>query len=142
MDDFNVNQEFQIKNLGLAIAATSHISRIDIITPLSKNIHQAVVIPGRFEKIEVGKLKSYLSKDNELYLDGSHNPDAAKNINISLEGLNEKKDLCMIIGMLNTKDPLNYVREFSNIKLIKTIEIPGEESSLTSKSCTLKTFSS
>ena len=39
----------------------------------------------------------------------------------------------MIIGMLNTKDPLNYVREFSNIKLIKTIEIPGEENSLTSK---------
>ena len=39
----------------------------------------------------------------------------------------------MIIGMLNTKDPLNYVREFSNIKLIKTIEIPGEKNSLTAK---------
>ena len=133
IDDFNGNQEFQIKNLGLAIAATSLISGIDIITPLSKNIHQAVTFPGRFEKIEVGKLKSYLSKGNELYLDGSHNPDAAKNINISLEDLNERKDLCMIIGMLNTKDPLNYVREFSNIKLIKTIEIPGEENSLTAK---------
>ena len=55
IDDFNENQKFQIKNLGLAIAATSHISGIDIITPLSKNIHQAVSFPGRFEKIEVGK---------------------------------------------------------------------------------------
>ena len=66
-----------------------------------------------------------------MYLDGSHNPDAAKNINISLENLDGEKDLCIIIGMLNTKDPLNYIKEFSNIKLIKTIEIPGEENSLT-----------
>ena len=131
IDDFNESQEFQIKNLGLAIAATTHISGIDIITPLSKNIHQTVNFPGRFEKIKVGKLISYLSKNNELYLDGSHNPDAAKNINISLENLDEEKDLCIIIGMLNTKDPLNYIKEFSNIKLIKTIEIPGEENSLT-----------
>ena len=130
IDNFNENQEFQIKNLGLAIASTSQISGIDIITPLSKNIHQVVSFPGRFEKIEVGKLISYLSKNNELYLDGSHNPDAAKNINISLENLEEKKDLCIIIGMLNTKDPLNYVKEFLNVKLIKTIEIPGEENSL------------
>ena len=131
IDDFNESQEFQIKNLGLAIAATSQIPGIDIITPLRKNIHQVVTFPGRFEKIEVGKLMSYLSKNNELYLDGSHNPDAAKNINISLENLDEEKDLCIIIGMLNTKDPLNYIKEFSNIKLIKTIEIPGEENSLT-----------
>ena len=132
IDDFNDSQDFQIKNLGLAIAATSQISGIDIITPLSKNIHQTINFPGRFEKITVGKLMSYLSKNNELYLDGSHNPDAAKNINTCLEELENTKDLCIIIGMLNSKDPHNYVKEFSNVKLIKTIEIPGEENSLSS----------
>ena len=132
IDDFNESQDFQIKNLGLAIAATSQISGIDIITPLSKNIHQTINFPGRFEKITVGKLMSHLSKNNELYLDGSHNPDAAKNINACLEELENTKDLCIIIGMLNSKDPHNYVKEFSNVKLIKTIEIPGEENSLSS----------
>ena len=132
IDDFNESQDFQIKNLGLAIAATSQISGIDIITPLSKNIHQTINFPGRFEKITVGKLMSHLSKNNELYLDGSHNPDAAKNINTCLEELENTKDLCIIIGMLNSKDPHNYVKEFSNVKLIKTIEIPGEENSLSS----------
>lgn len=132
IDDFNDSQDFQIKNLGLAIAATSQISGIDIITPLSKNIHQTINFPGRFEKITVGKLMSHLSKNNELYLDGSHNPDAAKNINACLEKLDNTKDLCIIIGMLNSKDPHNYIKEFSNVKLIKTITIPGEENSLSS----------
>ena len=140
IDDFNDSQDFQIKNLGLAIAATSQISGIDIITPLSKNIHQTINFPGRFEKITVGKLMSHLSKNNELYLDGSHNPDAAKNINTCLEELENTKDLCIIIGMLNSKDPHNYVKEFSNIKLIKTIEIPGEENSLSSSELKDKLF--
>ena len=116
----------------MAIAATSQIYGIDLITPLSKNIHQTVNFPGRFEKITGGKLMSYLSKNNELYLDGSHNPDAAKNINACLEKLDNTKDLCIIIGMLNSKDPHNYIKEFSNVKLIKTITIPGEENSLSS----------
>ena len=34
--------------------------------------------------------------------------------------------------MLNSKDPHNYIKEFSNVKLIKTITIPGEENSLSS----------
>ena len=41
-----------------------------------------------------------------------------------------KKDLCIIIGMLNTKEPENYIKQFSNIKEIKTINIPDEENSI------------
>ena len=32
--------------------------------------------------------------------------------------------------MLNTKDPENYIKQFSNIKEIKTINIPDEENSI------------
>jgi dihydrofolate synthase/folylpolyglutamate synthase len=66
-----------------------------------------------------------------LYLDGSHNPDAAANINEALRSLSEKK-LCIVIGMLNTKNPAEYIQQFSDIESIHTISIPGEENTLDS----------
>ena len=87
--------------------------------------------PGRFEKLENNNLNNLISEQNELYLDGSHNPDAAANINEALRSLTEKK-LCIVIGMLNTKDPRKYIQQFSDIESIHTISIPGEENTLDS----------
>ena len=130
-DNFNNYSKFQVKNLGLAIATSLQLYNIDVKPFLENNLHQHVYFPGRFEKLKEGKLLSLINKDNELYLDGSHNSDAAHNINQSLISM-PQKDLCIIIGMLNSKDPHSYVKEFSNVKLIKTIEIPREENSLSS----------
>ena len=128
-DNFNNYSKFQVKNLGLAIATCLQLYRIDVNGFLKSNLHQVVYFPGRFEKIKEGQLFSLINKNNELYLDGSHNSDAACNINQSLISM-PKKDLCIIIGMLNTKDPENYIKQFSSIKEIKTINIPDEENSI------------
>ena len=128
-DNFSNYSRFQVKNLGLAIATCLQLYKIDVNGFLKSNLHQGVYFPGRFEKIKEGQLFSLINKNNELYLDGSHNSDAAYNINQSLISM-PKKDLCIIIGMLNTKDPENYIKQFSNIKEIKTINIPDEENSI------------
>ena len=128
-DNFINYSKFQLKNLGLAIATCLKLYKIDVKGFLKNNLHQHVYFPGRFEQIKKGKLFSLINKDSELYLDGSHNSDAAHNINQSLISM-PPKDLCIIIGMLNTKDPENYIKQFSNIKEIKTIKIPGEENSI------------
>ena len=128
-DNFSNYSKFQVKNLGLAIATCLQLYKIDVNGFLKSNLHQGVYFPGRFEKIKEGQLFSLINKNNELYLDGSHNSDAACNINQSLISM-PKKDLCIIIGMLNTKDPENYIKQFSNIKEIKTINIPDEENSI------------
>ena len=128
-DNFSNYSKFQVKNLGLAIATCLQLYKIDVNSFLKNNLHQSVYFPGRFEKIKEGQLFSLINKNNELYLDGSHNSDAACNINQSLISM-PKKDLCIIIGMLNTKDPENYIKQFSNIKEIKTINIPDEENSI------------
>jgi len=138
-DNFNNYSKFQVKNLGLAIATSLQLYNIDVKPFLENNLHQHVYFPGRFEKLKEGKLLSLINKDNELYLDGSHNSDAAHNINQSLISM-PQKDLCIIIGMLNSKDPHSYVKEFSNVKLIKTIEIPREENSLSSSELKDKLF--
>ena len=71
-----------------------------------------------------------LAADNELFLDGSHNTDAAFQLNKTLQNLTNKKDLIIVLGMINTKDPKSYIEQFDDIKEIKTITIPNEESAI------------
>jgi len=71
-----------------------------------------------------------LAADNELFLDGSHNTDAAFQLNKTLQNLTNKKDLIIVLGMINTKDPKSYIEQFEDIKEIKTITIPNEESAI------------
>lgn len=122
---------FQKKNLGLAMAAASKLTNIDINSFVSKNLHNKTYFPGRMEKISDGKLGSTIASTNELYLDGSHNEDAASNLNETINQLTNKK-LCIILGMINTKDPISYLSKFDKIDALTVITIPNEESAIDS----------
>ncbi len=122
---------FQKKNLGLALAAASKLTNIDIKSFVTKNLHNKTYFPGRMEKISDGKLGSTIASTNELYLDGSHNEDAASNLNETIKQLTNKK-LCIILGMINTKDPISYLSKFDKIDDLTVITIPNEESAIDS----------
>ena len=122
---------FQKKNLGLALAAASKLPNNDIRSFVSKNLHNKTYFPGRMEKISDGKLGSTIASTNELYLDGSHNEDAASNLNETINQLTNKK-LCIILGMINTKDPISYLSKFDKIDALTVITIPNEESAIDS----------
>ncbi len=131
-DNLYTQNVFQKKNLGLALATASKLPNIDIGSFVSKNLHNKTYFPGRMEKITDGKLGSTIAPTNELYLDGSHNEDAASNLNETINQLTNKK-LCIILGMINTKDPLNYLSKFDKIDALTVITIPNEESAIKSK---------
>ena len=130
-DKLNTHNVFQKKNLGLALAAASKLTNIDIKSFVSKNLHNKTYFPGRMEKISDGKLGSTIASTNELYLDGSHNEDAASNLNETIKQLTNKK-LCIILGMINTKDPISYLSKFDKIDALTVITIPNEESAIDS----------
>ncbi len=130
-DKLNTHNIFQKKNLGLALAAASKLPNIDINSFVSKNLHNKTYFPGRMEKISDGKLGSTIASTNELYLDGSHNEDAASNLNDTINQLTNKK-LCIILGMINTKDPISYLSKFDKIDALTVITIPNEESAIDS----------
>ena len=130
-DTLITHNVFQKKNLGLALAAASKLPNIDIKSFLSKNLHNKTYFPGRMEKISDGKLGSTIASTNELYLDGSHNEDAASNLNETINQLTNKK-LCIILGMINTKDPISYLSKFDKIDALTVITIPNEESAIDS----------
>ena len=130
-DNLYTHNVFQKKNLGLALAAASKLINIDIKSFVSKNLHNKTYFPGRMEKISDGKLGSTIASTNELYLDGSHNEDAASNLNETINQLTNKK-LCIILGMINTKDPISYLNKFDKIDALTVITIPNEESAIDS----------
>jgi len=130
-DTLITHNVFQKKNLGLALAAASKLPNIDIKSFVSKNLHNKTYFPGRMEKISDGKLGSTIASTNELYLDGSHNEDAASNLNETINQLTNKK-LCIILGMINTKDPISYLSKFDKIDALTVITIPNEESAIDS----------
>ena len=130
-DNLSTHNVFQKKNLGLALAAASKLPNINIKSFLSKNLHNKTYFPGRMEKISDGKLGSTIASTNELYLDGSHNEDAASNLNETINQLTNKK-LCIILGMINTKDPISYLSKFDKIDALTVITIPNEESAIDS----------
>lgn len=130
-DNLYTHNVFQKKNLGLALAAASKLPNINIKSFLSKNLHNKTYFPGRMEKISDGKLGSTIASTNELYLDGSHNEDAASNLNETINQLTNKK-LCIILGMINTKDPISYLSKFDKIDALTVITIPNEESAIDS----------
>ena len=130
-DSLDTQNVFQKKNLGLALAAASKLPNIDINSFVSKNLHNKTYFPGRMEKISDGKLGSTIASTNELYLDGSHNEDAASNLNETINQLTNKK-LCIILGMINTKDPISYLSKFDKIDALTVITIPNEESAIDS----------
>ena len=130
-DNLYTHNVFQKKNLGLALAAASKLPNIDINPFVSNNFHNKTYFPGRMEKISDGKLGSTIASTNELYLDGSHNEDAASNLNETINQLTNKK-LCIILGMINTKDPISYLSKFDKIDALTVITIPNEESAIDS----------
>ena len=130
-DNLYTHNVFQKKNLGLALAVASKLPNIDIKSFVSKNLHNKTYFPGRMEKISDGKLGSTIASTNELYLDGSHNEDAASNLNETINQLTNKK-LCIILGMINTKDPISYLSKFDKIDALTVITIPNEESAIDS----------
>ena len=130
LEPLKIHGDFQIYNLGLAIATVKQIEATKINDALIQNNHLEINLPGRVQQIRSGKYQAMISSENELFLDGSHNTDAAFQLNKTLQNLTNKKDLIIILGMINTKDPKSYIAQFKNIKEIKTITIPNEESAI------------
>ena len=84
---------------------------------------------GRLQKITKGKLLSYLSPSNSLWIDGGHEELSAIALTNWANKIKNRK-IYLIFGMLNTKNPKDFLKHFVNIATaIKTVSIPNQENS-------------
>jgi dihydrofolate synthase/folylpolyglutamate synthase len=129
--------DHQYDNAGLAIAALSVLPQ-----PLSSDAIAAglrtVDWPGRLQRLTTGPLAAMLGDKDELWLDGGHNDSAGQALAAQIERWRREdgahpKTLHVIVGMINTKKPEEFLRPFAPlIAGLHAVAVPNEPSSLMS----------
>ena len=125
----NLVGQFQIDNSATAVAAVRNLD-LDVTDENIKSGITKIKSIARLQEIKSGKLKN-LCKNNQLFVDGSHNPLGAKVLNDYLQTLKCKKHI--ILGMMANKDHEEYMSYFKNISSLTTIDIPNQPNSIKGK---------
>ena len=123
----NLTGEFQLENISTAIVTARQLKNYKITDEHIKNGITKIESIARLQEIKSGKLKNF-SKNNLLFVDGSHNPLGAKVLNEYLQSLNCNKHI--ILGMMANKDHNEYMSHFKNIKSLTTIDIPNQPNAI------------
>ena len=123
----NLLGEFQLENISTAIATIRQLNDFKITENQIKNGITKIESIARLQEIKFGKLKN-LVKNNQLFVDGSHNPLGAKALSHHLQSLNCKKHI--ILGMMANKDHNEYMSYFKNIETLTTIDIPNQPNAI------------
>ena len=123
----NLTGEFQLENVSTAIATVRQLIDYKITENHIKNGITKIESIARLQEIKSGKLKD-LVKNNQLFVDGSHNPLGARVLNQHLQSLNCNKHI--ILGMMANKDHNEYMGYFKNIKTLTTIDIPNQPNAI------------
>jgi len=123
----NLPGEFQLENISSAIATARQLTGYKITDDHIKSGITKIESIARLQEIKYGKLKN-LTKNNLLFIDGSHNPLGAKVLNKYLECLDCNKHI--ILGMMANKDHNEYMSYFKNIKSLTTIDIPNQSNAI------------
>ena len=125
----NLMGQFQIDNSATAVAAARNLN-LNITDENIKSGITKIKSIARLQEIKSGKLKN-LCKNNQLFVDGSHNPLGAKVLNDYLQTLKCKKHI--ILGMMANKDHEEYISYIKNISSLTTIDIPNQPNSIKGK---------
>jgi dihydrofolate synthase/folylpolyglutamate synthase len=123
----NLPGEFQLENVSTAIATARQLTDYKITDEHIKRGITKIESIARLQEIKSGKLKN-LIKNNQLFIDGSHNPLGAKVLNQYLQSLNCKKHI--ILGMMANKNHNEYMYYFKNIETLTTIDIPNQPNAI------------
>ncbi|MCT4685366.1 MAG: bifunctional folylpolyglutamate synthase/dihydrofolate synthase, partial [Roseicyclus sp.] len=116
----------QVENAGIALAALRTLGQPDAA-------HDAAMSnatwPARMQRLRRGPLTE-AAPDAELWLDGGHNPHAARAIAALLAGM-PARPTHLICGMLNTKDVTRYMEPLAQVaQSLHAVSIPGQTATL------------
>ena len=123
----NLLGDFQISNVSTAINLIRKLNQFNISEFHIKKAITKIKSEGRLQNITHGKLRSYVSKNNKILIDGAHNPLAAEAVVKYLEGFRKKNKIIMIIGMMANKDHKKFIEIFKyKIHSAITLDIPNQ----------------
>jgi len=123
----NLLGDFQVSNVSTAINAARNLNQFKITGNNIKKAITKIRSEGRLQLIKQGKLKKYISKNNEILIDGAHNPLAALVVNNFLKNFYSRKKIIMILGMMANKEHKEFIQIFKNsVHSIVALDIPNQ----------------
>jgi dihydrofolate synthase/folylpolyglutamate synthase len=118
----------QYSNAGTAIAALRRAG-LAVPTAAIETGLQTVQWPARLQRLTSGTLVGRAGTETELWVDGGHNAGAGAVIAEAMADLEERvpRPLVLIVGMLNTKDPVGFLRPFAGLaRRVVTVPVPSD----------------
>jgi len=119
----------QIGNAATAIRAVK-AAGYTVTEEIAEKAMLSVEWPGRLQRLTEGRLVERAPQGAEIWLDGGHNPGAGEVIAESMAAMEERqaRPLHLVIGMINTKDPIGFFRAFVDIAHnVYTVPITGSD---------------
>ncbi|MBI1262188.1 MAG: bifunctional folylpolyglutamate synthase/dihydrofolate synthase [Rhizobiales bacterium] len=124
----------QIDNAAIALCA---LRQTQALLPLDDEAFsramREVDWPARMQRLTEGPLVAQAGHENELWLDGGHNPAAGRALAHLLADLSQRetRPIVLIAGMLDTKDASGFFAPFAGLVAhVETITIPDAPASL------------
>jgi len=123
----NLTGDFQISNVSTAIATVRSLNQFKITNSHIKKSITKIRSEGRLQEITEGKLRNYVSKNNQILIDGAHNTLAASAIEKYLKNLNSGKKIIMLLGMMANKEHKEFIQIFKDrVHSIIALDIPNQ----------------
>ncbi len=119
----------QIGNAATAIRAVK-AAGYPVTEEVAEKAMLSVEWPGRLQRLTEGRLVERAPAGAEIWLDGGHNPGAGEVIAEAMAAMEERQSrpLHLVIGMINTKDPIGFFRAFVDIAHnVYTVPIHGSD---------------
>ncbi|MCZ8178689.1 MAG: bifunctional folylpolyglutamate synthase/dihydrofolate synthase [Rhizobium sp.] len=119
----------QIGNAATAIRAVK-AAGYSVTEEIAEKAMLSVEWPGRLQRLTEGQLVERAPQGAEIWLDGGHNPGAGEVIAEAMAAMEERqpRPLHLVIGMINTKDPIGFFRAFVDIAHnVYTVPILGSD---------------
>jgi len=126
--------DHQYHNAGLAAACVDALNGVfEISDSAVESGIRDVEWPARLQQLAGGVFADMLPEKWELWLDGGHNPAAGAMLAHHCSRWRDKP-LYLICGMLNTKDPVGFLKPLADhADFLYAVPVPGEGKSLTAE---------
>jgi len=117
----------QALNAALALAMLRHQERFTMPLAALRAMMGWAEWPARLQRLAPGPVTALLPDGSELWLDGAHNPAAARTIAAWLDsGPFGQRPVHLVMGLLATKDLAGLLRPFSGSELtVHAVPVPG-----------------
>ncbi|CCQ72593.1 folylpolyglutamate synthase/dihydrofolate synthase family protein [Magnetospira sp. QH-2] len=123
----------QVRNAAQAVAAVEVLQRrLNLTIPEGAFGlgMKTVDWPGRLERLKPGALSRILPDEWELWVDGGHNPSAAKALAGQIRHWRDKP-LYLVLGMMAGKDTDGFLKNLKGrSRVLRCVTIPGEDHAL------------